>query len=140
MMVAADLGTPVDKGTATEESKPFFPLPTDLDSAVSAYQKVLADAGCSLHRDAIDTRLIDEVRSLGKRGTITHDPATLGGFGVLRGGTSPLDSDHDGMSYDWERKHGLNPNDPMDTISDFDHTGYTNIEKYVNSLTGKGER
>jgi hypothetical protein len=33
---------------------------------------VMARAGCSLHRDSVDTRLIEEVKSLGKRGEIIH--------------------------------------------------------------------
>ena len=32
------------------------------------------------------------------------------------------------------RKYGLNPKDPSDAASDFDHTGYTNVEKYINGL------
>ena len=34
----------------------------------------------------------------------------------------------------WERQFGLNPAEPADARGDFDGTGYTNIEKYVNSL------
>ena len=34
----------------------------------------------------------------------------------------------------WETKYGLNPNDPADATGDFDKTGYTNIEKYINGI------
>ncbi len=47
----------------------------------------------------------------------------------------PVDTDHDGMPDDWEKAHGLNPNDPEDRNGDFNGDGYTNLEKYLNSLT-----
>ena len=43
-------------------------VPVSLDSAAEACDKVLARAGDALHRDAIDTRLIQQARSLGKSG------------------------------------------------------------------------
>ena len=48
----------------------------------------------------------------------------------------PVDSDHDGMPDDWERRHGLNPNDPTDGNADRDGDGYTNLEEYLNWLAG----
>jgi hypothetical protein len=49
----------------------------------------------------------------------------------------PIDSTHDGMPDDWELAHGLNPNDPNDRNGDNNHDGNTNLEKYMNSLTGE---
>ena len=49
----------------------------------------------------------------------------------------PLDSDHDGIPDDWEKAHGLNPNDPSDANKDLNGDGYTNLEKYLNSLVGE---
>ena len=46
-----------------------------VESAQSAFTNVVADSGCSLHRDSVDARLIDEVKSLGKRGEIIHTEA-----------------------------------------------------------------
>jgi pectate lyase len=43
-----------------------------LEPAQSALTNVLAHAGCSLHRDAVDSRLIDAVKSFGKAGEIIH--------------------------------------------------------------------
>ena len=34
----------------------------------------------------------------------------------------------------WETRYGLNPNSAADANGDFDGTGYTNIEKYINGL------
>jgi hypothetical protein len=45
-----------------------------------------------------------------------------------------VDSDHDGMPDEWEKAHGLNPNDPTDRNSVRDRDAYTNLEKYLNSL------
>jgi pectate lyase len=43
-----------------------------VEPAQKAFSNVLAHAGCSLHRDAVDARLIDEVKSLGAQGAIIH--------------------------------------------------------------------
>jgi hypothetical protein len=51
-----------------------------IESAQSALSNVLANAGCSLHRDAVDARLIDAVKSFGTRGKIIHDEAEVGGL------------------------------------------------------------
>jgi len=48
-----------------------------VESAPSALSNVLAHAGCSLHRDSVDTRLIDAVQSFGKRGQIIHTEIPL---------------------------------------------------------------
>jgi hypothetical protein len=49
----------------------------------------------------------------------------------------PVDSDHDGIPDEWEKAHGLNPNDPADANGDVNGDGYTNLEKYLNSLVGE---
>ncbi len=52
-----------------------------VEAAAPALTNVLAQAGCSLHRDALDARLVDAVRSFGTRGKIIHDEAEVGGPG-----------------------------------------------------------
>jgi len=42
-----------------------------------------------------------------------------------------LDSDGDGMPDEWEKKFGLNPNDPADAGLDKDGDGFTNLEEYM---------
>jgi hypothetical protein len=107
-------------------------------SAADTYTRVLADAGASLHRDQVDSLVIADVKSLGKAGTLWTDQTDTGlensGYGTLAGGTAPVDTDKDGMPDAWETKYGLNPNSATDATGDFDHTGYTNLEKYINSL------
>ncbi|HKT04408.1 MAG TPA: hypothetical protein VJT31_33195 [Rugosimonospora sp.] len=106
-------------------------------SAASAYPTVLGQAG-AFPRDQVDTQVVSDVASLGTAGALwTHQSATglgNGGYGVISGGTAPVDTDRDGMPDAWELQHGLNPDDPTDANGDFDHTGYTNVEKYINSL------
>jgi hypothetical protein len=49
----------------------------------------------------------------------------------------PADSDHDGIPDSWEQAHGLNSNDPTDANKVLNGDGYTNLEKYLNSLVGE---
>jgi hypothetical protein len=49
-----------------------------------AYSNVVAQAGCSLHRDIVDRRLIADAQSLGARGRTIRDPGEAGGFGELK--------------------------------------------------------
>ena len=58
----------------------------------------------------------------------------VGGWPALKSVPAPLDTDRDGMPDDWERHHGLNPNDPHDRNGDQNGDGFTNLEKYLNSL------
>jgi hypothetical protein len=120
----------------TASSADTAALPTT--SAADSYAAVLASAGASLHRDQVDALVIADLKSLGKSGSLwtTQTATGLGnmGYGTLAGGTAPTDTDQDGMPDAWETKYGLDPKSPADATGDFDHTGYTNIEKYVNGI------
>lgn len=111
-------------------------LPTT--SAAQSYADVVASAGASLHRDQVDALVIADLKSLGKSGSLwtTQTATGLGnsGYGTLAAGTTPTDTDQDGMPDAWEMKYHLDPNSPADATGDFDHTGYTNIEKYINGI------
>ncbi len=41
-----------------------------------------------------------------------------------------VDTDHDGLPNDWEKKYGLNPADPADAAKDSDGDGFTNLEEF----------
>jgi hypothetical protein len=69
-----------------------------------------------------------------KLGIIT-DPRQMGGYPEYRKWKPYQDTDMDGMPDAWERIHGLNPNNPADANDDMNGDGYTNIEKYINSIT-----
>ena len=133
-----DAGYPGSTTRATAANSPdTASLPTA--SAAAAYADVLANAGCwPKNRDQVDSLVVADVQSLGKTGQMWTDQAATGltnsGYGTLAGGTAPVDTDQDGMPDAWETKYGLNLNDPADATDDFDHTGYTNIEKYINGI------
>jgi hypothetical protein len=94
---------------------------------------VMASAGAWLNRDSVDTRLVGDLASLGTEGQIIDDPALVGGFGTLLGGTPPASCAGDAIPDDWKIRYGLDPC-TYAANDDFDGTGYTNIEKYINSL------
>ncbi len=127
-------------GGTTKLSAPWSPLTAELaaTSAAAAYAHDVADSGASLHRDQVDALVIADVTSLGKTGRLWTTQVATGlantGYGTLTGGTAPLDSDGDGMPDAWEIEYGLDPKDPADADGDFDGTGYTNIEKYINGI------
>ncbi len=54
-----------------------------VEPAATALTNVLAQAGCSRHRDSVDARLIDAVQSYGTRGKIIHSEAEAGGIGEI---------------------------------------------------------
>jgi hypothetical protein len=101
-------------------------------SAVEAAELVLTQAGASLHRDAVDQRVVDCVRK--RQGKVIDSEQEVGGWPVLRSLPAPVDGDHDGMPDEWEKAHGLNPNDPADRNGVRNGDGYTNLEQYLNSL------
>ena len=82
-VVAADFGSGASAPTFVESPSVAALDGLKIESPQSAVSSVLADAGCSLHRDSVDARLIDEVKSFGTRGKIIHDEAEAGGVGEL---------------------------------------------------------
>jgi len=134
-------------GEATEATlrvnRPYVVAPVTTQSAEAAYELVLAQAGCSLSRDAVDQRVIREIRTGtatygetyrgGGKGIIDSQRA-VGGWPELRSKPAPVDSDHDGMPDDWEKAHHLDPKNAADGALDGNGDGYTNLEEYLNSL------
>jgi pectate lyase len=111
--------------------KPFEAPPVATVSAQEAYHAVLAAAGaCKPVRDPADARIISNVRA--GKGKIINSQEEVGGWPTLKSLPAPADSDHDGMPDEWEKAHGLNPNDPSDAQADPDRDGYTNLEEYLN--------
>jgi len=104
-----------------------------IENAKVAYKKVIEQAGASLHRDAIDNRLIGYVESLGKTGQVIKSEAEVGGQKVIKSTTALIDTDGDGIPDAWEKKHSLNPDDPTDGKL-ITASGYSNLEEYLNDL------
>jgi pectate lyase len=118
-------GRPVsdaDLGNVTVEKEPFSKLDLSIDTAAEAFGKVVAGAGCSLRRDAIDRSLIEQVKSLGKEGKIISDVKEIGGPGEILGGTPD------------RRVLGMKEAGPVNG------EGYTQVEVYLNSLVAGGSR
>ncbi|MDD3319815.1 MAG: pectate lyase [Paludibacter sp.] len=117
-------------------SEPWPAMAIVQQTPQNAYSSVLDHAGCSLHRDAVDTRIVGEARTgtstYGNNGIIT-DPSDVGGWPTLNSLPAPTDTDHDGMPDDWETAHNLNPNNATDrnTVA---ADGYTMLEKYLNGI------
>lgn len=135
------------------------PLPCGVvttHKAQDAFRLVLAGAGCSKQRDAIDSRIVEEVRT-GTAvyvGSITPDaaerrglidlPSDVGGYPFLAATAEEVsalhDSDGDGMPDAWEQAHGLDPYDASDgNATTLGRAGYTNLEIYLDEATRPGE-
>jgi len=84
LVVAEDFGKGDEAPTLVTDLTVAPLTNVTVESAQSALATVLANAGCSLHRDAVDSRLIDEVKSFGTRGKISHSEAEVGGTGELK--------------------------------------------------------
>lgn len=136
---------------------PFaMPYIDTIYSAGDAYIRMLKEVGATKPaRDAVDTRIIRSVQKgqpeyakdakvhtspyvtrrlpddSFKMGIIT-DPQQVGGLPIYKG-KPRKDSDGDGIPDYWEKKHGLNPQDPTDATL-IREDGYMNIEWYANSL------
>ncbi|MDR7331127.1 hypothetical protein [Roseateles asaccharophilus] len=109
---------------------PFAPV--TVDAPDKTLERVLAGVGASLVRDAVDQRLVDDVRQ--RRGKLINSQTEVGGWPVLSSKPAPPDSDGDGMPDAWEAAQGLNPRDAADAARVDPATGYTQLERYLNGL------
>ena len=139
-------------GEATEKTlrvdRPFVVAPVTTQSAEVAYGLVLAQAGASLVREAVDRRVVEEIRTgtatfgasyKGGGKGIIDSQKDVGGWPELRSLPAPVDTDHDGVPDVWELAHGLNPRDPADGPRATTPGGYTHLERYLNSLVSTSE-
>src|SRR5487761_2233235 len=90
-VIAADFGGGEAAPTLANDFTVAPLTSVTVEPAASALASVLAQAGCSLHRDAVDARLIDEVKSFGTRGKIIHSEVEVGGPGELKEVHAPAD-------------------------------------------------
>ena len=124
---------------------PQAPFPIAIQSATDAYTSILADVGANArldcqgnwvpNSDAVDQRVIADVKNgTGWTGLGVTSPAAAGGFPTIAAGTACVDTDHDGMSDEWESIHGFSSTDGSDSSKDADGDGYTNVEEYLNGM------
>ncbi len=117
---------------AYKQSQPFPAGSIVTDEPLEAFERVLAHGGsCLPDRDAVDARVVNDVRN--RTGAIIDSQSEVGGWPELESAPAPADSDHDGIPNEWERKNGLDPNDPSDR-NKIAEDGYTMLEKYLNTL------
>ena len=128
-----------------EAAMPFALVTTHTPE--KAFEKVVAYAGASYHRDALDKIIADDVKSgtahftganeTDRPGIIdSQDEAKTDGddaWPKLASTAAPVDTDGDGMPDAWETANGLDPNDAADGAK-VAANGYTNLENYINSL------
>jgi len=106
--------------------------PVTADPAPRAFERVLASAGASLARDAVDARVVETVRN--GTGRLIDSQKEVGGWPELAAGGPRKDSDGDGMPDDWERQQRLNPRNAADASADRDGDGYSELEEWLNAL------
>lgn len=117
-------------GTDTRWTEGMTALETE-QTAAEAYETVLAKAGCSLQRDAVDQRIINDVRN--GSGRLIDTPSDVGGWPNYTGEKKP-DSDGDGIPDEWEEAHGLNPKSYSDGRKSTLVEGFTNFDVYLNAI------
>lgn len=126
-----------------EISEPAKAPPVQTVDAKKVYEMVLAQAGC-WPRDRVTKRTVLEVENKsgawGRNAPL--EPTTEWFMEGLVPGKARADTDNDGMPDEWEKTHGLNPNDPADATRIVPagrsegnrHQGFTYVEFYINEL------
>ena len=115
------------------QGAPIAMVPVTTERAAHAKRRVLRWAGASLARDAVDRRVVADLR-VGE-GHIIDSQAEVGGWPELRVGAPAPDSDGDGMPDAWERRHGSDPLVADDGVPDA--TGHTRLERYLDALAAR---
>jgi pectate lyase len=111
---------------------PFPAPPVTTTSAAQAFTDVVGCGGAiEPSRDSVDSRIASQVQT--GTGVFVNNPADVGGWPMLAAGTSPVDTDNDGMPDSYEDTYGF---DPVidDSAGDANADGYTNVEEYINGL------
>lgn len=127
-----------DYHNATPMQNPNFNTthPMNVETAENAYYTIVEHVGASRVRDSHDRRILEQLTSLGTKGSFIANEDNVGGIGTVANGPKPQDTDNDGMPDEWELANGLNAN--KDDAAEYTlGGGYTNIEHYVNSLAQK---
>ena len=107
------------------------------ESASDAYNTVLACAGASLRRDAVDERIVANVKSGG--GALIDKVSDTPGYPTLAAGSPLTDTDKDGMPDEWELQQmkAMNVDNIVYAFKPNAYNlsaKYTNLEVYLNSL------
>jgi hypothetical protein len=110
------------------------------DTALEAYERVLAGAGATLpERDEVDALAVTHARNqtgvlITTEADLVLEGVTNDGYGTLASGDAPTDTDRDGIPDAWETAHSLDPANPADGAADPNGDGFTNLEEYLDAL------
>lgn len=130
------------KATPVFLSKPdaLHPKISSTTSATEAYHWIVQNVGPTLpNRDHVDQFIIDELTSLGIKGTIFRNQNIERQYPLantwqnINIGSPRVDTDGDGIPDDFEDKWGLNKNYAGDAVR-IANNGYMMIENYALSL------
>jgi hypothetical protein len=115
-------------------------VPYEAESAEQAYENVMASAGASLFRDAVDQRIINQVKT--GTGNFINSDEEDGGYDDTVSTLTLTDTDNDGIPDEYEDKFGFNKNDASDaaalcTDETKVYCGYSNAEIYANDIIGE---
>jgi hypothetical protein len=93
-------------GVAIQATKFAYPAPAKILSAAEALALAEKSVGASKVRDAVDRRLVDELKSYGKLGQLISDEnaSPMNGPGTIEGGTAWVDANGNGIPDDMEAK------------------------------------
>ncbi|MVM28899.1 pectate lyase [Spirosoma sp. HMF4905] len=132
-------GVQCEHPDSTIAKQPFLVESIAEQTAQQTYEQVLKGAGASYRRDAIDTRIANDVRagvaSFGSQQKgIIDSQKDVGGWVVLKQESAPIDTDSDGIPDQWEASHGLDPTSSADASQFKLDEQYTNVEVYLNGL------
>lgn len=136
-------------GTVSDADKAAMRMsaPHPIDNNVTthaapvAYEKVLSFSGASLKRDAVDQRVIEDVRNktfsfTGSNGSVNgiiDTQSDVGGWPLLESTYYPASTSDDGIPDEWKLARKLPVGKSNATGRDLS-TAYDNIEVYINSL------
>lgn len=123
-----------------DSSSPWSTLTTNIPTVPTAvaFRNDISSAGALPH-DQMDQLVMAEVSSVGTVGmggglwsSQTQTGLGNNGYGVINGGTTPINTSGDGIADYWKLAIGLNPNIyyPLTNTAD----GYTLLEHYINWL------
>jgi len=83
--------------------KPFDSEMTEIESAETAYARVMRYGGAARHRDAVDERIVSKV--LSGRGVIIDKPSQVGGWPTLETDPTWINA----AKAAWEAEYGFDP-------------------------------
>ncbi len=132
-LVRIDAPNMSPESAMVDEPVDFAPVVTQ--TAEAAFENVLLYAGAiRSKRDSHDKRIVREVRT--GRTTfgngITSSQTDVGGWPKLLSAQPQQDIDADGMPDEWEHRFSPKGDLSLQSSSDLDGDGYTNVEEYLN--------